>query len=47
MKLNAGQRLGRNYGAENWEWTRDNRHELPRFEKERPPEGLPAPAQAA
>jgi len=47
MKLHTAQRLGRNYAAENWEWTADNRLELPRFVKERPPEGLPAPAQAA
>jgi hypothetical protein len=47
MKLHAAQRLGRNFAAENWEWTRDNRVELPRFVKERPPEGLPSPAPAA
>ena len=47
MKLRADQRLGRNYAAENSEWTLDNRHELPRFVKERPPPGPPARAQAA
>jgi hypothetical protein len=39
---------GRNGAAERWEWTVDNRaHDLPMFERERPPEGLPTPAQAA
>ena len=47
MKLRADQRVGRNYAAENSEWTPDNRHELPRFVKERPPQGLPPSAQAA
>jgi hypothetical protein len=39
---------GRNRAASNWEQTADNReHDLPMFERESPPAGLPAPAQAA
>jgi hypothetical protein len=39
---------GRNRAASNWTWTADNRaHDLPMFERESPPAGLPAPAQAA
>jgi hypothetical protein len=39
---------GRDRVASNWAWTVDNRdHDLPMFERESPPAGLPAPAQAA
>ena len=39
---------GRDRVASNWEWTADNRqHDLPMFERESPPEGHSAPAQAA
>jgi hypothetical protein len=39
---------GRDRGSSNWSWTVDNRvHDLPMFEKERPPEGLPSRAEAA
>jgi hypothetical protein len=40
--------LGRDRVAGNWAWTADNReHDLPMFERESPPAGLPAPPQAA
>jgi hypothetical protein len=39
---------GRDRVASNWNRTADNReHDLPMFERESPPEGLPAPAEAA
>ena len=48
MKLHAAQRVGRIHIDGNWEWTRDNReHDLPMFEKESPPQGLPTSAQAS
>jgi hypothetical protein len=32
---------GRDRGSSNWSWTADNRaHDLPMFEKERPPAGF-------
>jgi hypothetical protein len=48
MKMRAAQRVGRDDAAQNWHYTQDNRgHDLPMFERESPPAGLPAPAQAA
>lgn len=48
MNVRAAQRVGRVHAAQNWHYTQDNRaHDLPMFERESPPEGPPAPAQAA